>query len=103
MRSGEDVEKELCFANEIMRNLLVAALVLRCGAGGEDAAVRALQTRDSREFAFQSDAFRWNGWSFDAAACEDTRAHLLRSVGSCSFEEPVTELRALGWLGDGGS
>jgi hypothetical protein len=79
-------------------NLLAAALVLRSGAGGEDAAVRALHTRDSREFAFQSDAFRWNGWSFDAAACEDTRAHLLRSVGSCSFEEPVTDLGALGWL-----
>ena len=79
-------------------NLLVAALVLQSGAGGEDDAVRALETRDSREFAFQTDAIRWDGWSFDAAAWEDTRAHLLRSVGSCSFEEPVTELRALGWM-----
>jgi hypothetical protein len=79
-------------------NLLVAALVLHSGAGGEDDAVRGLQTRDSREFAFHADAIRWDGWSFDTAACEDTRAHLLRSVGSCSFEEPVTELRALGWL-----
>jgi hypothetical protein len=79
-------------------NLLVAALVLQSGAGGEDDAVRALETRDSREFAFQTGAIRWDGWSFDAAACEDTRAHLLRSVGSCSFEEPVAELRALGWI-----
>jgi hypothetical protein len=79
-------------------NLLVAALVLQSGAGGEDDAVRALQTRDACEFALHPDAIRWDGWSFDRSACQDTRAHLLRSVGSCSFEEPVTELRALGWL-----
>jgi hypothetical protein len=79
-------------------NLLVAALVLRRCATGERDAVRALETRDAREFVFDDAALRWAGWSFDAATCEDTRAHLLRSVGSCSFEEPVTELRALGWL-----
>ena len=79
-------------------NLLVAAAVVRSGAGGEDAAVRALQTRDAPTFAVHPDAIQWDGWTFDAATCEDTRAHLLRSVGSCSFEEPVRELRALGWL-----
>ena len=26
------------------------------------------------------------------------RAHLLRSVGSCSFEDAVTDLRRLGWI-----
>jgi hypothetical protein len=79
-------------------NLLVAALVLRSDAAHERDATRALETRDPQQFTVDAEAIRWDGRSFDAAACEDTRAHLLRSVGSCSFDEPVDELRALGWL-----
>jgi hypothetical protein len=81
-------------------NLLVAALVLRTRAGDERDAARALETRDLRQFTFDADAVRWDSRSFDVAACADTRAHLLRSVGSCSFDEPVTELRAPGWWTD---
>jgi hypothetical protein len=79
-------------------NVLAAALVLRSGEGDERDAVRVLEARDPRQFTFAADAIGWDGRSFDAAACEDTRAHLLRSVGSCSLEEPITELRGLGWL-----
>jgi hypothetical protein len=79
-------------------NVLVAALVLRSGTRDEREAVRALDTRDPQQFVAGADGVRWDGRSFDSAACVDTRAHLLRSVGSCSFEEPVAELRALGWL-----
>ena len=78
-------------------NLLVAALLVRTGAAAADAQ-RALEVRDAREFTLGEDAIGWQGHTFTAAACADTRTHLLRSVGSCSFDEPVADLRALGWL-----
>ena len=79
-------------------NLLVAALILRTAAGTAADAQRALEVRDPREFTLGEDAISWEGRAFTAAACADTRTHLLRSVGSCSFDEPVADLRALGWL-----
>ena len=76
-------------------NLLVAVLTLDAG-GSERDAVRALETTDPRRFKVSADAITWEGERFGPDGCEDTRARLLRSVGSCSFEEPVAELRALG-------
>jgi len=79
-------------------NLLVATLLLRTRAGDEADARRALDTRDTERFTIHDKTLSWEGHSFTAAACADTRAHLLRSVGSCSFEEPVADLRSIGWL-----
>jgi hypothetical protein len=79
-------------------NLLVAALILRTAAGTTADARRALEVRDPREFTLGEDAISWEGRAFTATACADTRTHLLRSVGSCSFDEPVADLRGLGWL-----
>jgi len=79
-------------------NLLVAALLVRTRAGDEADARRALDTCDSKRFTMDKNTLSWEGHSFTAAACADTRAHLLRSVGSCSFEEPIADLRSLGWL-----
>ena len=79
-------------------NLLVAALIVRNGGGTAADAQRALEVHDPREFTLDEEAIGWRGRTFTAAACADTRTHLLRSVGSCSFEEPVADLRALGWL-----
>jgi hypothetical protein len=79
-------------------NLLVAALVVRTRAGTPADAQRALEVRNPREFTLDEDAIHWDGHAFSADECADTRRHLLRSVGSCSFEEPVADLRALRWL-----
>ncbi len=79
-------------------NLLVAALLVRTGAGTTADAQRALEARDPREFSLDEHGIGWEGHAFSADACADTRTHLLRSVGSCSFEEPLADLRALGWL-----
>ncbi len=79
-------------------NLLAAALILHSGGGAEADAKRALEVQDPRQFAFDDTALSWQRHSFGADACAGTRAHLLRSVGSCSFEEPVAELRGLGWM-----
>jgi hypothetical protein len=70
-------------------NLLAAAVF-----GDEKEALRA--PRGS--FALDAQSFRWGDRTADAAACAETRATLLHSVGSCSFFEPVGELQGLGIL-----
>jgi hypothetical protein len=80
-------------------NVFLAAALLRLGH--EPARVRPLLTeRDAAAFAADDAAVAWRGLRADAAALADARAHALVAFGSCSFEEPVADLRALGWLPD---
>ena len=40
-------------------------------------------------------SFRWNGYAAEADELARVRAELFHSIGSCSFFEPVEELRTL--------
>ena len=70
-------------------NLLAAAVF-----GDEEEALRA----PAGSFALDAQSFRWGGRAAGAAELARTRAELLHSIGSCSFFEPVGELRELGIL-----
>jgi hypothetical protein len=70
-------------------NLLAAATF-----GDEEEALRA--PRGS--FELDERSFRWERREADAETCARMRATLLRSIGSCSFFEPVGELEQLGVL-----
>jgi hypothetical protein len=72
-------------------NLLAATAF----AGDEES---ALAETDASAFALDVDVFAWRGRTASAAELEDVRATVLRSIGSCSFFEPVEELVALGVL-----
>jgi hypothetical protein len=76
-------------------NLLIGALIVHTRAGTDADVQRALESREPRQFVVDETALHWDGHSFSVASCADMRARLLRSVGSCSFEEPVAELRHL--------
>lgn len=52
----------------------------------------------TRELELDADSFRADGRSADAAECARVRRELFASIGSCSFAEPVGELKALGIL-----
>jgi hypothetical protein len=52
----------------------------------------------TREIALDADSFRADGRSADAETCARVRRDLFASIGSCSLEEPVAELRELGIL-----
>jgi hypothetical protein len=52
----------------------------------------------TREIALDADSFRADGRSADAETCARVRRDLFASIGSCSFEEPVAELRELAIL-----
>lgn len=78
-------------------NVLVAAVL--CSAGRRDPTQleQVLDERNPHAFVIESDGIRWRDLSVSNAECDEARAHLLRSVGSCSFEEPIEDLRGLGW------
>jgi hypothetical protein len=70
-------------------NLLASAIF-----GDEEA---ALAEDDAAAFGVDGDVFRWRDRTASAAEVERGRA-LFVAFGSCSFSEPVDDLRALGLL-----
>ena len=71
-------------------NLLAAAIF-----GDEQ---RALADEDPEAFGLSPDSFTWRGRRADATQARAVRRGLFVGFGSCSFDEPVDELRALGFL-----
>jgi hypothetical protein len=57
-----------------------------------------LQECDPHSFEFADDAMTWRGKSLSAAQIAAARREFAHSFGSCSFEEPVGDLKVLGWL-----
>jgi hypothetical protein len=72
-------------------NLLAAALF-------PERAEEALDEEGPAAFAVDANRFAWSGLEADAPAIARMRRERFRSCGSCSFAEPVDELRALAIL-----
>jgi len=78
-------------------NLLLAAALAWFGA--EDAAVRrTLAEEDASAFRVDDDVIRWHEHAMTTDQLELVRRDFAISFGSCSFAEPVDDLRAMGWL-----
>jgi hypothetical protein len=58
----------------------------------------ALEDDDPVAFALDDDRFAWAGFHANAVEIRRMRRERFRSFGSCSFAEPVEDLRALGIL-----
>lgn len=56
-----------------------------------------LEETDAKSFQF-SDKLLWRGEKLDESQIRSARRDFMHSVGSCSFDEPVHELTALGLL-----
>jgi hypothetical protein len=67
-------------------------LLAACVFGDEE------EMLEARDVSLDAESFRANGRVADAEACARVRRDLFASIGSCSFAEPVGELRALGIL-----
>ncbi len=70
-------------------NLLAVAIF------GEE---EALAEEDPSAFGATEDAFTWRDQSADAGEIVRVRRELFRAFGSCSAQEPIDGLRALGFL-----
>jgi hypothetical protein len=56
-----------------------------------------VESENFSEFAFSDEAFKWRDWSVAASQIKKHR-EVITSFGSCSFNEPREDLRALGSL-----
>lgn len=56
-----------------------------------------LEETDAAAFRFDEQA-HWRDWSLEAGQVRQARQQFAHAVGSCSFEEPVRDLQALGFL-----
>jgi len=75
-------------------NVLMAAVLLR--GGGSELEGRALiDETDPAAFQFGPASIRWQSQRFPVEQIQAARAEFALSFGSCSFQEPVDELRAL--------
>lgn len=78
-------------------NVLLAAAAARAGASVVDLA-QLLDERNVEAIAADGDTLRWRGLTFTGDDVEAVRSRVALSFGSCSFEEPLADLRALGML-----
>lgn len=56
-----------------------------------------LMETDPRQFHFAEDAIRWRDQSWSMAQIRAMR-EIVPAFGSCSFDEPLDDLRSFGWL-----
>jgi hypothetical protein len=75
-------------------NVLGAAVLAAEHQWDVDQTVMMLEDEDPRSFSFIDDFFAWHNWKIDTERLRDRRK-FVRSFGSCSFDEPREDLRAL--------
>lgn len=75
-------------------NVFMAAALQRDGASSEDV-LGALETERIDELHFADRGVRWRDHRLDTSALRQARNTFVRSIGSCSFEEPLHDLREL--------
>ena len=78
-------------------NVLVAAALARRGVNEEDL-VAVLQTERGSDFRFDDDELRWRTLRLPRQELVESHATFALSFGSCSFEEPMLDLRRLALL-----
>jgi hypothetical protein len=76
-------------------NVFLTAVLLRQGLSEPDA-LALLEERSPAAFRVSPDAVEWRGHRADRQAIEQARNEGIVAFGSCSFTEPVGELRPIG-------
>ena len=82
-------------------NVLLAAALMANG-GTDELALQALDESRPSALEFDDTHLAWHGVdgtiTMERATLLHVREHMIVSIGSCSFTEPVDESRALGWI-----
>ena len=79
-------------------NVVLAATLLTAGRIDEALAESLLDDDRPEAFKFGGRAGSWLNAVVTYTEIAHARRVLLRSIGSCSFDEPVSELATLGWI-----
>ncbi len=78
-------------------NVFLAAAFARTGLSLRDLAL-LLEEKDAAAFTFTETDASWHGTRVTRAEISAVRHHVALSFGSCSFQEPIDDLRSLGLL-----
>ena len=78
-------------------NVFLAAAFAWNGADG-GTVLKVLNETDAGAFEFRDDRAFWQDRSLSTEQIAEARREFAHSFGSCSFEEPLADLRELGWL-----
>lgn len=79
-------------------NVWMAAAMARIDDAARGELVGVLEETDADAFAFTDTEARWKGHTIDVADLARVREKFAISIGSCSFDEPVDDLKQLGLL-----
>jgi len=88
--------QSLCATMHGFLNLAVASALLYTGRIGEAETAAILESGE--EFPLADKGIRWQSHRVGGEELSFSRAHLFRSVGSCSFEDAVGDLRRARWI-----
>jgi hypothetical protein len=78
-------------------NLFLAATLIHFG-GDVSEAIRLLEERDPGTWRVTPEGLGWHSYCWSQDQLRTVREEFAISFGSCSFEEPIHDLEALGWL-----
>ncbi|MDQ6765004.1 MAG: hypothetical protein M3Z22_02735, partial [Verrucomicrobiota bacterium] len=78
-------------------NVLGAGVLVREHDWDVQQTAAMLDDEEAESFVFSDEAFAWREWSVPTASIAQARK-LVTSFGSCSFDEPRDDLRALNLL-----
>jgi hypothetical protein len=79
-------------------NVFIAAAMVREHGIEASRAAAILQETDAAAFKFTPEGVRWDGLVLGDAELAEAREGFALSYGSCSFDEPVEDLKGLGLL-----
>jgi hypothetical protein len=95
-RCTYEAESPTALMHGFVNVFLAASLLWHGGSAGD--AIATLEEESPREFHFDDEAAQWHTHRLTVAQLRETREQFAISFGSCSFEEPIADLRRLGWL-----
>jgi hypothetical protein len=78
-------------------NLFLAGALAFYGAD-EQTVIETLSEKDAGAFRVDDDVIRWHDNTLITDQVEKVRNEFAISFGSCSFEEPVRDLKQIGWF-----
>ena len=78
-------------------NVFVGASLLHAGVIDGGGLRKVLGEEDPEAFGFREGHIDWRDRAISIDALAEARSRFAHSFGSCSFNEPTDELRAMGW------
>ena len=79
-------------------NVFTAGVLAHARGLDEEELRAVLADEDPSAFVFSADGLHWRDWRASTAEIAAARTDFVTSFGSCSFDEPRDDLRALGWM-----